>query len=77
MVRYGLTIENEGIIIEKAKNKNDGVYSFRWVKYRVKNNNVTHFAANGIILERCYGFNVVIGKYKFNSDAVVALKSIK
>lgn len=66
---YGLNIHNETLIIEKAKSKKDGVYTFRGVGYRIRNNKITHLSANGSILERCYEFNVVIGKYKgFNSE---------
>jgi hypothetical protein len=75
---YGLNTHNEALIIEKAKSKKDGVYTFRGVGYRVRNNKITHFSANGSILERCYGFNVVIGKYKgFNNEGIKMLKTIK
>ena len=38
---YGLTTENEEIILLKAKSKKDGVYTFRGVSYRVKSGAVT------------------------------------
>jgi hypothetical protein len=75
---YGLNNHNETLIIEKAKSKKDGVYTFRGVGYRVRDNKVTHLSANGSIFERCCGFNVVIGKYKgFNNEGVKMLKTIK
>lgn len=78
MIKYGLTIENEKLIIEKAKCKNDGVYSFRGVDYRVRNGFVTHFAARGQILERCFGFNVIVGSYEIGFDrGKKMLKEIK
>lgn len=79
MIKYGLTIENQNLIIEKAKSKKDGVYSFRGVDYRVRNKIVTHFAASGQILERCFGFNVIVGSYEigFGFGAKKILKEIK
>jgi len=77
-IQYGLTLENENLIIEKAKSKQDGVYAFRGIAYRVKDNKVTHSASNNEIVERCYGFNVVVGKYEYYSEhAKKALKMIK
>ena len=60
-MQYGLTMENEKLILDKAKEKNDGCYRFRGVAYRVKNGTVTHFAVKGEVLERAFGFNVIIG----------------
>ena len=77
MVQYGLTLENEKLIVEKAKTKNDGVYTFRGVGYRVRNKVVTHFSSNGKILERAFGFNCVVGLFEgYNSSGVKALKGI-
>lgn len=66
---YGLTIENEKLICEKATKKKDGCYRFRGVAYRVQDGIVTHYAADCKILERCYGFNVVIGEYEFGLNS--------
>jgi len=78
MIRYGLTIENESIILDKAKLKKDGVYTFRGVGYRVKDGFITHFSSDGKILERAYGFNCVVGSYQgYNSIGMEKLKSIK
>ena len=60
-MQYGLTIENEQLIIDKAKEKSDGCYRFRGVAYRVRNRAVSHFAVKGEILERAFGFNVIVG----------------
>ena len=67
-----MKMDTERLIINKAKSKKDGCYRFQGIAYRVRNNCVTHFADYGEILERCYGFNVIIGKYKYsiNSDEV-------
>lgn len=76
MVQYGLTIENEKIILEKAKSKKDGVYTFRGVSYRVRDGRVTHFATNKDVLERVYGFNVMVGVCTSDTRSSV-LKGIK
>lgn len=77
MVQYGLTIENEKYIIEKARAKKDGVYQARGVAYRVRGGRVTHYALGGDVLERAYGFNCIVGSFSgYGSDAVKALKSI-
>lgn len=68
-MNYGMSIENVNAINTKAKLKKDGCYTFRGVSYRVKNNVVTHYACNGEIVERCFGFHVVIGKYDGYSEA--------
>lgn len=64
-IRYGLTPENEELIVQKAKSKRDGVFTFRGVCYRVRGGFVTHFAVNSKILERAFGFNCVVGSYKY------------
>ncbi len=75
---YGLTIENESLIIEKAKNKGDGCYRFRGVAYRVREGHVTHLAGDGRILERVCGFNAIVGEYDgYIEYAQKMLKSIK
>ena len=77
-MQYGATLENVNAIVEKAKAKNDGVYQFRGVAYRVVNHRVTHIASNGAVLERCGHFDVRIGQYAgYTADAVVALKGLK
>ncbi|HAR37919.1 MAG TPA: hypothetical protein DCS09_04715 [Porphyromonadaceae bacterium] len=78
-MNYGLTPENEGIILLKAKSKKDGVYTFHGVSYRVKSGAVTHYATNtGKVLERCYGFNVIVGTCDYYTEQRnKALMSIK
>jgi len=77
---YGLTIENAALMVEKAKTRKDGVYSFRGVAYRVRNNTITHYATNtGDILARAYGFNVKCGRCDFRTphtrrEALIAIK---
>ena len=78
-IQYGLTLDNQQAIIEKAKTKKDGVYKFRGVAYRVINNQAVYYAADEQILQMCYGFNAVIGRYEHSlnqSSAVKALKNI-
>lgn len=78
MTKYGLTLENERLILDKAKDKKDGCYTFRGVGYRVKNGTVTHFSSNGNILERAYGWNCIVGSYEgYNANGLKILKSIK
>lgn len=78
MIQYGLTIENQQLIQEKAKSKRDGVYDFRGVSYRVRDKQVTYFACGGQILQYCFGFNCVVGSYEGYSDSRKAsLKGIQ
>lgn len=79
-IQYGLTMDNQSAIIEKAKTKSDGVYKFRGVTYRVVNNHARFFAADGKVIEMCYGFNAIIGRYdtcSWSNHAVKTLKAIK
>ena len=77
MVQYGLTYENEKLLLDKAKSKKDGVYTFRGVGYRVRNGHITHFSTDGKILERAYGFNCIVGSYQgYNSAGMEKLKNI-
>ncbi len=78
-IQYGLTIENQKLINEKAKTKNDGVYKFRGVAYLVINNTAKFYARDGEVLQNEFGFNVVIGLYNGahgQDGAVKALKKI-
>ena len=78
-IQYGLTMENQKLINEKAKTKNDGVYKFRGVAYRVINNVAKFYARGGEVLQNEFGFNVVTGAYNRAyglDDAVKALKKI-
>jgi hypothetical protein len=76
-MQYGLTIENNTLILDKAKTKKDGCYKFRGVAYRVRGGRVTHFANNGQILENYMGFNVIVGECSvFSDEAHKQLKAI-
>lgn len=78
MVKYGLTIENQYLICQKAKTKEDGCYRFRGVAYRVKDGRATHFGFDGQILESFGNFNVVVGTYDYHmSSDVEAQKALK
>lgn len=77
VVKYGPTPENLNAIHGKAKDKNDGVYSFRGIVYRVSGGEFTHFAHNGRVLGRAGNFNVGIGFYSgYPDDAKKLLKAI-
>lgn len=58
-----MTIDTHNLICEKAKNKKDGVYSFRGNLYVVKDNKFLFYAdLCGECYQNCYGFTVRIGK---------------
>ena len=74
-VKYGLTIENQNLIIEKAAIKDDGCYSFRGVTYRTVNGKAVLFAWRGEIIQPFGNFNTVIGSY--NPEQVCPRKMLK
>ena len=78
MTVYGkLTIENQSAIDEKAKVKNDGIYEFRGIAYRVRNRQVTHYACRGEVVFPYGAFNVTVATYDEEMcSAKKALKSI-
>lgn len=77
MVIYNkLNIENLEAIRDKAKTKENGVYKFRGIHYRVRKNAVTHYACNGEVLENYGNFHVCIGTYNTREDALKMLKGI-
>jgi len=58
-----MTIDETNFLHEKAKSKNDGIYSFRGYLYVVKDNNFIAFANYfGECYQRMGSFNVKIGK---------------
>lgn len=58
-----MTIEETNQLHEKAKTRNDGVYSFRGNLWVVKNGNFAAFADySGNVYQRMGSFNVFIGK---------------
>lgn len=76
-IEYGLTLDNQQTIMDKAKTKNDGVYKFRGVAYRVINNHAVYFAADEKVLQMCCGFNAVIGRYEHSLNSINAVKALK
>jgi len=78
-IEYGLTSNNQAAINIKALNKNNGVYTFRGVAYRVVDNKVTHFADNGKVFQQYGVFNTIAGEYQhyMNYSAAAFLKTIK
>tara|TARA_R110000851_G_scaffold187318_1_gene337155 strand:- start:53492 stop:53743 length:252 start_codon:yes stop_codon:yes gene_type:complete len=79
-IQYGLTLDNQMLISEKAKTKANGIYQFRGVSYRVIDNRARFFAANGRVIESAYGFNCDIGSYEMGINGIAAkaaLRSIK
>jgi hypothetical protein len=72
---YGqLNHPNRLFIQEKAKTKKDGAYSARWIGYRVRNGQVTHYARGREILANYGAFVTTVGTFE-NSDA--AMKALK
>ena len=79
MPEYGLTIENQNLITQKAKDKKDGCYQFRGVAYRVRKGRVTHLAHAGNVVQPFGHFNVQLGKLDHCSSdyALKFLKTVK
>lgn len=76
---YGLTLDNQKLIIDKAKTKSDGVYRFRGVMYRVVDSKAVLYAYDKQILQSAFGFNCVIGSYEYgilDSELKKILKNI-
>jgi len=58
-----MTIDERNTLIEKAKTRKDGVYSYRTYLYVVKNNNLIGFSDYFGDCYSCHGaFNFTIGK---------------
>lgn len=77
-IQYGvLDNDNVNLIIDKSVSKPDGIYSFRGILFRVKSGKVTHYAADGKILQAMGRFNTQIGSYDSSTQAKSILKSIK
>jgi len=74
-----LNQDNKNLIIDRARDKADGIYSFRGIMFRVRNGKVTHWAVDGKILQAMGHFNTQVGSYEpgRSSQAKVMLKSIK
>jgi hypothetical protein len=78
-MKYGLTIDNQKYIHEKAKNKKNGIYKARGCIYRVRNQKITHIAYYGEVVIPYGNFNIAAGSYKWTGDqsGVDCLKNIK
>lgn len=76
MVRYGLTVENCNLIKGKAKEKKNGVYTFRGITYRVVDGRVTHYAYEREILENFGYFNCIVGKYEHTDEMKKVLRKL-
>jgi hypothetical protein len=79
-LNMSINLETAALITEKSKTKKDGVYRFRGAEYRVKDGRATHYAINGEILEKAYGFVCVVGNYDWEfstSNGTKMLKAIK
>ena len=74
-----LTWDNQKLIVERAKDLRDGIFSYRGIIFRVRNGRATHFAAQGKVVEPYGAFNVEVGRYNFADDreAKRLLKNIK
>lgn len=58
-----MTVDETNALCELAKYKKDGVYSYKGNLYAVKGHKFIAFANYyGEIFQRCYGFNVQLGK---------------
>ena len=49
-------------LVDKAKSKNDGVYSYQGIKYAVKKGNIGFYWENGVVYQTYGIFSVKIGK---------------
>ena len=78
MITYNeLTSENKKACEDRAKTRQDGVYTFRGIAYRVRNGRITHFACNGEVLIPYGNFNVCAGNYQnYHTVAVKTLRGI-
>jgi|GEM_PF-2943066 len=64
-------------IIERAKTKKDGIYSFKGFKYAVKDNRFVLFADYfGNLYQRAGNFNASIGKVEKRYNIIKELKRL-
>lgn len=62
---YGLTVDNQNLIIEKSKTKKDGVYQIRGVMYKVVNGSPKYYSDGKGIYQGYGSFNVVLQSFKW------------
>ena len=48
-------------LVDRAKTKNNGVYSYEHTKYAVKDNNLVFISDRGRISQVCYGMLIELG----------------
>jgi hypothetical protein len=69
------------ILADKSKNKKDGIYTYGNYKYKVKDNNLTHYIGWGSNQYCLYGITsdtaYSISEFEYKSNAEKALKNIK
>lgn len=72
-----VSVEQLNKIIDKSKDKNDGVYSMNGYIYRVVKNNVTHVADYSTCYHVMGRFLVGAFEFRFASECRKKLKEIK
>lgn len=73
-----ITIGEQNTLVDKAKTKKDGVYSYKGIIYKVVDGKLRYIARHGEILQCSGFFNVVVGSYNgYTDDAKKALKNIR
>ncbi len=60
-MKYGLNLENQALIMDKAKTKRNGVYTFRGCAYRVIDGYVTHIMTHSETVQPAGAFNIRVG----------------
>ena len=60
-----LTIDVQNAIVERAKAKKDGCYTYKGVHYLVKNGGVRFYATRGTVLQAVGMFNSAVGNYTY------------
>ena len=72
-----MKIVDQTKMIERAKSKKDGIYTWAGIHYRVRDSRITHYADFGTILESAFGFNCVVGSYEWGMGNVEGKKLLK
>lgn len=66
--KYGTTIENINLAVDKAKEKKDGVYKLSGLFYLVRDKKVKFVAAYGEVYQCAGHFLVLVGRYNHTQD---------
>jgi len=73
-----MKIEETNLLVDKAKTKKDGIYSFKSFKYVVKNGRFILFSDYfGNIYQRVGNFNVFLGKVKERYEIIKELRKLQ